>query len=264
MSARLALAVAGLLAMTAAALAAQAPIRDNSFLVEEAYNQERGVVQHIGTLDHGGAGEWEAAVTQEWSVGGIRHQVGFTLPFPDAGSGAGLGDIGLNYRLQLVGHPEARLLLAPRATLLLPTGSAVRGRGAGGIGVEVNLPLTYVAAPRLVTHWNAGFTHHPAASVAGGGSASTTSVGLGASAVWLLRPTVNLLLEGIWSSDAEAIADGVAARSESAFVSPGIRWALNAGSVQVVPGLGWAIGVGPSRGEESLFVYLSVEHPFMK
>ena len=26
------------------------PIQDNSFLVEEAYNQERGVVQHISTF----------------------------------------------------------------------------------------------------------------------------------------------------------------------------------------------------------------------
>lgn len=264
MSPRGALAGAGLLLLAASEVPAQAPIRDNSFLVEEAYNQERGVVQHIGTLDHGGAGEWEAALTQEWSLGGIRHQVGFTLPFPDAGSGAGLGDVGLNYRFQLIGHPEARILLAPRATVLLPTGSAVRGRGAGGVGVQVNLPLTLVAAPRLVTHWNAGITLHPSASVAGGGSATTTSLGLGASAVWLLRPTVNLLLEGIWASEADAIADGRSARSESAFLSPGIRWALNAGSVQVVPGLAWAIGVGPSRGEDSLFLYLSVEHPFMK
>ena len=31
-------------------LAAQAQIADNSFLVEEAYNQEPGVVQHINTL----------------------------------------------------------------------------------------------------------------------------------------------------------------------------------------------------------------------
>ena len=28
------------------------PIQDNSFLIEEAYNQERGVVQHIGTFQH--------------------------------------------------------------------------------------------------------------------------------------------------------------------------------------------------------------------
>ena len=38
------------LALTGAAMAEEPeapPIQDNSFLVEEAYNQERGVVQHI-------------------------------------------------------------------------------------------------------------------------------------------------------------------------------------------------------------------------
>ena len=35
------------LAGAAAGQDASAPIQDNSFLIEEAYNQERGVVQHL-------------------------------------------------------------------------------------------------------------------------------------------------------------------------------------------------------------------------
>jgi hypothetical protein len=53
-------------------------IADNSFLIEEAYNQERGVVQHIST--------WQRSLrsvvrgftfTQEWPVGTQMHQLSF-------------------------------------------------------------------------------------------------------------------------------------------------------------------------------------------
>lgn len=250
-------------ALVGGPLQAQAPIQDNSFLIEEAYNQERGVVQHISTFENGDADAWEYAFTQEWPLGGIRHQLGYTLPVLDAGLGTGIGDVGINYRYQAIGNPEARLLLAPRLTLLLPTGSHPDARGSGGAGVEFNVPLTYVAAPRVVTHWNAGVTVIPSASAPAGGSASAASFNLGAGIVWLLRPSVNLLLEGVWASDAEAIADGVTARDTNAWVSPGIRAAFNAGAVQVVPGVAYVIGVGPSRGE-SLFLYLSLEHAFSK
>ncbi|MGE5926842.1 MAG: transporter [Gemmatimonadota bacterium] len=244
-------------------LRAQAPIQDNSFLIEEAYNQERGVVQHISTFDNGDAESWEYAFTQEWSLGGIRHQLGYTLPVLNAGRGSGIGDVGVNYRHQVVGNPDARLLVAPRLTLLLPTGSHEEARGSGGAGVQLNLPLTYVATPQLVTHWNAGVTLIPSASAPAGGSASATSVNLGAGVVWLLRRSVNLLFEGVWTSDAAAVGDGVTVRDANAWVSPGIRAAFNAGAVQVVPGVAYVIGIGPSRGE-SLFLYLSLEHAFSK
>ncbi len=57
------------------------PIRDNSFLIEEAYNQEWGVVQHVGTFRRvrGSAG-WGATFTQEWPAPGERHQVSYTVP----------------------------------------------------------------------------------------------------------------------------------------------------------------------------------------
>jgi hypothetical protein len=130
--------------------------------------------------------------------------------------------------------------------------------------MQLNLPVTVVATRRLVTHWNAGATFVPSAAAPSDAAAATTSFNLGAGVVWLLRPSLNLLLEAIWTSDAEAIGDGIAARSESAWVSPGVRWAFDAGAVQVVPGVAYVIGVGPSRGDESLFLYLSLEHSFSK
>jgi hypothetical protein len=48
-------------------------------------------------------------------------------------------------------------------------------------------------------------------------------------------------------------------------VSPGIRWAWNFPTgLQVVPGIAVPIGVGPSRGDRALFLYLSFEHPMWK
>ena len=61
-------------------------IRDNSFLVEEACNQEAGVVQHILTgayaYQQAGASDldsWNFGFTQEWPLFGQRHQLGYTI-----------------------------------------------------------------------------------------------------------------------------------------------------------------------------------------
>jgi hypothetical protein len=51
-------------------------IQDNSFLIEEAYNQDPGVVQHINTfLRDLRTRQWFATFTQEYPVGGISHQL---------------------------------------------------------------------------------------------------------------------------------------------------------------------------------------------
>ena len=58
-----------------------AHIADNSFLVEEAYNQESGVVQHVSTFSRpDGGGAWDFAFTQEWPFRGMRHQLSYTVP----------------------------------------------------------------------------------------------------------------------------------------------------------------------------------------
>jgi len=80
-------------------------IADNSFLIEEAYNQEAGVVQHISNFVRDEAGDsWVYVFTQEWPLGGMRHQLSYTVPLVSPeGFGTGLGDILLNYRYQAVG-----------------------------------------------------------------------------------------------------------------------------------------------------------------
>src|SRR5919198_4945506 len=57
-------------------------IQDNSFLVEEAYNQEPGVVQHIVNVPinlTNGAREITPSFTQEWPIFSQLHQLSYTL-----------------------------------------------------------------------------------------------------------------------------------------------------------------------------------------
>ena len=115
-----------------AAIAAEPGIQDNSFLVEEAYNQEFGVVQHISSFTRfWDSKDWNYSFTQEWPVpGNERHQLSYTLvalhsgAFPD--SGAGIGDVVLNYRYQLVGSGDTRTAFSPRLSLIFPAGDSSR------------------------------------------------------------------------------------------------------------------------------------------
>src|SRR6266536_1890395 len=100
-------------------------IEDNSFLIEEAYNQDPGVVQHISTVTLTGPDRRDAVVgfTQEWPLRGQRHQLSYSLLYQIQQGHApdGFGDLLLNYRQQL--RDADPWAVAPRLSLILPTGS---------------------------------------------------------------------------------------------------------------------------------------------
>lgn len=247
----------------------QPKIQDNSFLIEEAYNQEAGVVQHINSFIRMRSGDWLYTFTQEWPLFGQKHQLSFTLPAARVsdvfGSHAGIGDVALNYRYQLVGNGETRVAVAPRFTLLAPTGDSKRGLGSGAVGVQLSLPASVVLSDKFVTHWNAGTTITPSAKNARGEKATTTEYSLGQSIIWLAAPAFNVMLETVWNSSQSVIGSRRTERSSSLLMSPGVRWAHNFKSgLQIVPGIAVSIGAGPSKGERSIFLYLSFEHPFKK
>jgi hypothetical protein len=239
------------------------PISDNSFLIEEAYNQEAGVVQHIFNYRRDRDGAWLATFTQEWPLGGPRDQLSYTIPLQSAnGSGTSLGDAALNYRRQVLGRDDEPIWFAPRLSLVLPSGSAQRGTGAGGPGIQVSLPLSVSVDRALVTHWNASASV-TRARTALGQRGTIRSASVGASAIWLVAPVFNLMLETVWDRTEALDDDGTRAAEEHFVVLPGVRAALNLPrDLQIVPGIGVPIGVGPSHGERDLFLYLSFEHPF--
>lgn len=244
------------------------PIKDNSFLVEEAYNQERGVVQHINTFFHATDGSaWIYTFTQEWPLFGQTHQLSYTIPFSRNNNGpasrAGLGDIALNYRYQIGGRENDRFALAPRVTVLLPTGASRRGLGSGGPGVQLNLPFSAELPARLVAHTNAGMTLTPRARDELGDEAAIRAYTLGQSLIWLAHPKLNLMLESTWTTAREVNGPGTTQRRTEFLLSPGLRGAIDFSSgLQIVPGIAFPFGVGSSRGERAVFAYLSFEHPF--
>jgi hypothetical protein len=262
--ARTAFLAALLLAAPAAAQQEPKPIQDNSFLLEEAYNQESGVVQHINTLERANeGGAWGYALTQEWPLFGQKHQLSYSIPVLNAGGGAGtgIGDVTVDYRYQLVGDGDARLAVAPRLSVLLPTGDEKEGRGEGRGGAEIGLPVSFVLTPALVAHTNAAFAYLPEATTDAGPRGGTSVASLGQSLVWLAHPRLNVLVEAAWEN--VRVEDGDE-DGESLFISPGLRAAFDVGRVQVVPGIAVPIGVGQSNGERSLFLYLSLEHAYRR
>lgn len=260
--------------LLATALTAQekkeGPIQDNSFLVEEAYNQEAGVVQHISTFTrYRESKDWIYTFTQEWPVFSQKHQFSFTLPWQRLGASLdgkqAFGDVALNYRYQLLGDGDAPVAISPRFSLLLPTGDEKTGYGRGATGYQVNLPVSFMLGEAFVGHFNAGATRTPQARNPLGDRATTQDVNLGQSLIWLAHPRFNVMLEYVHARN-QAVAGPNQTQTQTAtYLSPGIRWAHNfASGLQIVPGLAVPIGVGASRGEKAIFLYLSFEHPFTK
>jgi len=139
-------------------------IQDNSFFVEEAYNQEPGVVQHILNVPlffADGGKESTPTFTQEWPVLSQTHQFSYTLPHTFAEKESGLEDIRLNYRLQALMENEWDPAFAPRFSLVIPTGDADKGFGHGQLGYEVNLPFSKIVSNRWSVHFNAGGSVFP-------------------------------------------------------------------------------------------------------
>ena len=243
-------------------------IQDNSFLVEEAYNQGPGIVQHISTFARAAGGDgWAYTFTQEWPVLSQRHQLSYTIPITrtDEGGGnsAGVGDVAVHYRYQVGGSEGRSTAFAPRLTVVLPSGSSRRGLGAGGAGLQFNLPFSVELPASLVTHSNAGATYTARARDAAGSEATTVDVTLGQSVIWLVRPRLNLMLEASWSRTQEVVGAGGTERGSELLLSPGIRGAIDLRSrLQIVPGVAFPIGLGSSRGQRSTFLYLSLEHSF--
>lgn len=239
-------------------------IEDNSFLIEEAYNQGPGVVQHVHAFMLQRNGSFLYTFTQEWPVFSQKHQLSYTLPGQrltrDGKRVTGIGDALINYRYQVLGVGGGNVLVAPRASLIIPNGDVPRGMGGGGYGYQFNLPVTHVMTPKLVMHYNAGLTVTPNAQNPEGDHAKAMGYNLGHSAIWLAKPKFNVMFETSWNRVGSVIGPRTTASSDSLFLNPGVRWAHNfKNGLQIVPGVAFPIGVGPSKGVQGLFFYLSFE-----
>jgi len=250
-------------------------IEDNSFLIEEAYNQEPGVVQHIFTAVYSAdsrAHGWAFSFTQEWPVFSQDHQFSFTiLSFHSRDGGervSGVGDILLNYRYQLLEEGDMKPAFAPRFSLILPTGSRDKGTGDNVVGYQWNLPFSKKLGDRVAAHANLGLTYQPHVRAVLDSSTgqlspkhSLVSFNLGASAIYAVLPRFHLMLEWLGIFE-DGINDG--GRRERNFVpiiSPGFRAAVvNQEKLQIVVGAAAPIGLNRKPPNYGALLYLSIEH----
>jgi hypothetical protein len=233
-------------------------IEDNSFLLEEAYNQEPGVIQHISAFQYMENKTWLYTFTEEWPVPGQKHQLSVTVPVLGQGI-TGAGDILLNYRYQAIFTD--RLAFSPRFSFSVPTGNYKNEMGTGVLGYQVNLPLSFICSRQIVTHYNLGATFFPNARDTSAFRSALTNVNYGASFIWLILPNFNFMLEVAGNTSFTKPENAAWATSNTLFVNPGFRFAINVkDALQIVPGLSVPIGVGPSNGELGIFAYLSFEH----
>lgn len=238
------------------------PIRDNSFLIEEAYNQEPGVVQHILLFARDRVTrDWELGFTQEWPFLSQNHQLSYSVPLVSAAGSSGIGDVALNYRYRWLARPRSESVI--RISALLPTGSAERGRGAGGAGVELNLPVSMEIGRTLAAHWNVGGSVIPSARAVDGTRRAANELFAGASLVWLLHPMLNLLAESVWSRAETPGIGGTRTSETSLTLVPAVRGAINLRSgAQIVPGAGLVLDAKDGARMTGLLLYLSFEHEF--
>jgi DtxR family transcriptional regulator, Mn-dependent transcriptional regulator len=216
-------------------------ILDNSFLVEEAFNQEPGIFQNIFTVRLDESGGWEAAFTQEWPLFTQTHQFSYTVGYADTDGVSGLGATAVNYRWQALPESASRPAFSPRLSLLVPTGK--EEAGADDTGWQVNLPFSKQFSD-VYLHWNAGFEHTP------GLDEFTPHAAV--SGIWRTRPMLNLMLVSVvaWA-DATTLT-----------VSPGLRTGWNSGDAQTIFGVALPVEFADGLTTVSVFGYFSYELPF--
>lgn len=211
-------------------------IQDNSFLIEEGYNQEAGIVQSIAGLRGQGRNRF-FAFTQEFPLGSQTHQVSYSLPASLLRNGdrttSGIGDLLLNYRYQVLFENDVKPAFAPRFSLILPTGNQRRGIGSESFGFQSNLPFSKTVDDRLTLHANAGMT-----SLFDVEGRSPISFNLGGSAVYAATRDFNILFEVV-GEKIETVNSGRRTERERVLtLSPGIRYAFNFPETQIVIGVG--------------------------
>ncbi len=259
-------------------------IRDNAFLVEEAFNQEPGVAQHIfnwvnlwGRAPGAQTRDFAWTYTMELPLGSQKHQFSFTTQMLEAfkkpASGAptsqgGVGDTFLNYRYQLLADDEF-LWCAPRFTLIAPTGDKRFGLGTGEVGYQFNLPVSRYGE-KFDFHFNAGVTYIPRVSLPLSGGLDSPrqdlrGYNLGASTFWKPKTYLHFFTEVLVLGNEEIDDTGSRNGITQVFVNPGVRYAVcQLDECEWVLGVALPIGLTRDTPDIGVFAYMSVEHNFRK
>ena len=231
-------------------------IADNSFLVEEAFNQEARIFQNIfgaTRQDHA----WQMTFTQEWPAPSMRHQLSYTIGADSFAGSGNVSDTYLNYRFQALEEGPGRPAFSPRLSAIVPTGRTLAGEGFGGL--QVNLPFSK-QVDDFYFHWNGGFTWRPR-----GDRPDLLTPTFAGSTIYRLRPMLNLMLESVIAFDADDNPLGGVQHTRAFTLSPGVRGGWNLGDeTQIILGLAVPTTFANGTSATGIFGYFSYELPFKK
>lgn len=242
-------------------------IEDNSMFIEEAYNQEYRVVQHISNFVFlpNLKDNFSYAFTQEWPAFGLKHQLSYTLQYISFNKGdvTGPGDVVLNYRYQL-SYKESYVVCAPRISVIIPSGNQEKGLGSGSWGMQFNLPLSKRWTNHFINHFNIGSTYlFKVKDEENDFNKALVSYFAGISSIWLVSENFNLMLECLETRTANAALNNEVTYTNQTILAPAIRYAININKLQILPGLSIPITFSKnSKTETGAFFYLSFEHEF--
>lgn len=256
------LAVAALAPLQTFAQAPEFGIVDNSFLIEEAFNQDPGLVQSTFTWSRDRSGAWEGNFTQEWPAPALAHQLSYSVPLAGGdGMGAHVGGIVVNYRYQVAMERPGRPRIAVRLGVVLPTGRAVDSSDRPGL--QLNVALSKQLG-RVYVHGNTGFTWLEKVPVGAGDRKNLTSPFFAGSLVWNNRPFLNLMIESLVSFDEQGADNGRTEHQPAVTVSPGVRGGWTRGDRQFVLGAAVPVTRAGHATTTAILGYLSYELPFSK
>ncbi len=258
----------------------QPAFEDNSFLMEEAINQDKGVMQYISDFyfDNIRGGNFLYSFNQEIPITHLKHQLNYTIFYhvleatPTSDQNSGFGDINVGYRYMVFGKKDWAMVV-PGITLILPTGKSIKGQGIGGVGGQVSLAITKRLSHKLVTHYNFGYTFISQADRYTSTITGTPVLSyekdlrysnLGVSIFWYPARKFNLFTEFISNYLSDIKDDGSLSHTHLTTINPGFRFAIDHKFTQIVPGISLPVVFTDGNFTRTgIFFYLSIEPEYL-
>lgn len=242
-----------------------AEIQDNSFLIEEAYNQDPGVYQFINIYQHDfKTGLYYSTLQGEIPLWSREHQFSFSLPArKTAASVESLGDLSLNYRYQ--NYNKDGTMVAQRFGAIVPTGKVNKNTSYNSVGFAWMQAVTFSLSNQFQMHVNLGLNMTPAARTKGYSQREmltgfTTGVGI----VYKHSDKVNFLTEFLYDTQEDFDEKGDTSSNPTITINPGARFDIDLSieKTQVVPGISFPVTVGNDEVHTGVLFYLSFEPDF--
>lgn len=243
-------------------------ITGNTFLIEDAYNQDARVVQHILKFSFTKPSDENLIFfAQEWPLFSHAHQIGFSFYYAWLLRGEDvvvpIRPLSVNYRYQLVDEDQWAAM-APRISIVLPL---KKDYPYGNIGYQFNVPVSKRVHEKWIAHVNAGVMLQPKVDVNLPEKKNIYSYHAGAGLYWLLHPKFNITLEWLSEFRDDYVWDddwgGEIKKNYSIhWINPGVRFAFHAGPVEFVPGFCVPLQVHGKKKPKTAYLSVSMEHPF--